>query len=99
MPLKPGGRQPPLAHGMQTVNCWGRPFSRPVNETITSVERLFWQATQVATSALLPLAFSLGIALIHLVGPVDQDSHCEGRASSLSSSILASFRSAVSKPR
>src|SRR6266851_9200961 len=31
--------------------------------------------------------------LIQLVGRVDQDSHCEGRASSWSSSILASFRS------
>src|SRR6266851_481011 len=67
MPLKPGGRQPPLAHGMQTVNCLGRPSSQPVNETITSVERVFWQTTQVATSALLPLAFSLGIAGPHLV--------------------------------
>lgn len=64
MPLKPGGRQPPSAHVIHTGNCSGRRFSRPVSETITSAEKLLPQAAQIATSALLSLARSLGIYVL-----------------------------------
>jgi hypothetical protein len=42
----------------------GRPLSRPVGLTITSVENLFSQAAQIATSALFSLAFSLDIVCL-----------------------------------
>jgi hypothetical protein len=61
MPLKPGGRQPPSAQLRHTANCLDRPLSRPVSDTISSVDWLLLQAVQVATSALFSFAFSLGI--------------------------------------
>jgi hypothetical protein len=42
-------------------------LSRPVRLTITSVEKLFSQATQTATSALFSLAFSLGIVYLVMI--------------------------------
>jgi len=42
-------------------------LSRPLRLTITSVEKLFSQAAQVATSALFSFAFSLGIVYPELI--------------------------------
>jgi hypothetical protein len=61
MLLNPGGRQPLSAQVIQTANCRERPFSRPASDTISSVEIVLLQAAQVATKALLSLAFSLGM--------------------------------------
>src|SRR5258708_182502 len=65
-PSKPGGRQPPFTHAMQTTCCRGRPFSRPLSETITSVEKLLPHASQTADSVLFSLAFSLGMLMTQL---------------------------------
>jgi hypothetical protein len=59
--LNPSGRQPLSAQAIHTANCCERPFSRPASDTISSVDKTLLQATQVATSALLSFAFSLGI--------------------------------------
>jgi hypothetical protein len=62
--VKPGGRHPWSAHVTQTEYSRGRPLSRPLRLTMTSVEKLFWQAAQIATSALFSFAFSLGIVYL-----------------------------------
>jgi len=55
------------AHATQTGYWRGRPLSRPVRLTITSVEKLFSQAAQTAASALFSFAFSLGIVYLVMI--------------------------------